>query len=140
MRPRIYEPLGAKTSYVLHTSRVLHRRIIALGIAVVALAAVAAAPAGSAGCTAKLRVAKAAPLSVRGTHFRKFERVRLVVSGAAERTKTVRASKRGSFSAKFDGVVVHACGDGLAITASGNHGSRVAMKLPQRECPPGLEP
>jgi hypothetical protein len=86
----------------------------------------------------RLQVTKLAPLAVRGSFFRVRERVRLtIVNGEQERTRTLRASRMGSFTAAFDTVYVHPCSNDLSVTAVGVLGSRASAKVPPpADCPP----
>jgi hypothetical protein len=85
----------------------------------------------------RLQVTKLAPLAVRGSFFRVRERVRLtIVNGEQERTRTLRASRVGSFTASFETVYVHPCANELGVTAVGALGSRASAKLPPADCPP----
>jgi hypothetical protein len=85
--------------------------------------------------TPRLRLADAAPLTLRGTGFAPGERVRVTVAAARTRTKRLVAGRSGTFVARFAGITVHRC-DGLFAQASGSEGSLARLKRPQTFCPP----
>ncbi len=107
------------------------RALVALVSAVVLLTA--ASPAGGTGSArATLRLAQQDPLTLRGTSFRRYERVRVTVTIAGSRTtRIVRASRRGAFLAAFAGVRFDPC---LFAIAVGSKGSRTAYELSERFC------
>lgn len=94
------------------------------------------APAGS---RARLSLAKAEPLRVHGRQFRGGERVRLTArAGSTRSIVRVRASRHGSFAARFAYVTYDPCSSTLLILASGSGGSVSSLKVAQRDCPPKL--
>jgi hypothetical protein len=116
-------------------------RILGLTIAVALCTTLGVSAAGAVHAKkppAQLQVTKLAPLAVRGSFFRVRERVRLtVVNRDQERTRTLRASRVGSFTASFDTVYVHPCSNELSVTAVGALGSRASAKVPPpADCPP----
>jgi hypothetical protein len=89
---------------------------------------------------AHLRLLDRAPLTVTGAHFRAGEHVRIVVVATVPASRSVRASRDGSFTARFDSVSVGRCGE-LAVQAVGARGDRASLKvLQQQDCAPGLGP
>jgi hypothetical protein len=82
-------------------------------------------------------VASPAPLTVRGVAFRPAERVTVsVVSVGWRSSRTVVATRRGSFAAVFRERALDRCGRG-AIRAVGNRGSvAVAKFTAPTACPP----
>ncbi|HEY2939258.1 MAG TPA: hypothetical protein VGJ27_05565 [Gaiellaceae bacterium] len=114
-----------------------------IGIAVAAVAAAALAPgiAGfGAGSTSSehpsLRLLKAAPVTLAGSHFRSSERVRVTVTVVGARSaRVVRASGKGSFVAGFT-TGAGRCSTVRAV-AVGTAGSRAVLKyLPAPGCLP----
>jgi hypothetical protein len=88
---------------------------------------------------ASLRLAGAAPLTLKGLHFKRAERVRLAVSVEGVPTvRWIRTRSDGSFAAAFVTVDYDPCMSTLLAFANGRRGSRAELKIPQRECPPRL--
>lgn len=85
--------------------------------------------------TARLQLADAAPLTLRGTGFVPAERVRLTVSTQTTRTRRVVAGRSGTFVVRFAGIAYDRCNDLLA-QATGSEGSLARLKRPQPFCPP----
>jgi hypothetical protein len=84
---------------------------------------------------ASVKVVKRVPLTVRGTHFRSSERVRI---SAAGRNWRLRATPTGTFTATLRGV--HRC-DSVRMVVVGDEGSRVVVKiLPSPLCAPQRSP
>ena len=92
----------------------------------------AAQPARSA-ARAKLVPRSLAPLEVKGTGFKRFERVRVTVTptGGSPVTERLRARRRGSFTATFAGI--EAC-NGIEAVAEGRRGSRASFQLAAIGC------
>ena len=106
------------------------RRFVAAGVLVLAIlpGAVAAAPRAPA-----VQVSTSSPFVVKGTHFKRAEIVRVVVVFKAhEHVRTVKASARGAFRARFLRLSVQAC-DRYSVRAKGNKGS-VAFTRRDPEC------
>jgi hypothetical protein len=85
--------------------------------------------------TARLHLADAAPLKLRGTGFVAGERVRVTVTAETRRTKRVSADRSGRFVTRVAGVGYDRC-NGLLAQAVGSEGSLARLKLPQPLCPP----
>ena len=97
------------------------KRLVAAGVLVLAImpAAVTAATRAPA-----VQVSTASPFVVKGTHFKRSELVRVVVVYKAhDHVRTVRATRKGVFTARFLRLSVQAC-DRYSVRAQGNKGSR----------------
>ena len=90
--------------------------------------------AGASQARARVTVLAVTPFSVHGTGFRSRERVTVTVSATNARTKVVTATRRGVFTATFEGFTVPHC-VGYAVKAKGNHGSVATLNITP-ECPP----
>jgi hypothetical protein len=109
---------------------------VALALAAALGGGATAARLDAAGRTARLHLADAAPVKVRGAGFAARERVRLTVrSGEVRKTKVVLATTAGRFQVTFPGLVLDRC-SGFFASAVGSRGSRTGLKLPQPLCPP----
>lgn len=121
------------TGHTWGVLRVVAAVVLAAGAFAVGVAA------GGAGSdenrTPRLRLADAAPLTLRGTGFAPRERVRVTVVAATTRTKRIVAGPSGVFVARFAATAVHRC-DGLFAQASGSEGSLARLKRPPTFCPP----
>jgi hypothetical protein len=107
-----------------------------LALAVSVLLAFAAPPAAGS-FKPVLAVAKTAPLTVRGSHFRAGERVTVEASMKRRYVRTVTASASGAFLVRFAGVALDGCTSYL-LRATGSRGS-VAVRKVVPMCPP-LQP
>jgi hypothetical protein len=115
-------------------------------LAFLVLAASLAAGGGGAGAAVEndqaarpaLRLVDQQPLTVRGVRFEAGERVRLVVTRSRERlVRQARANRTGAFLAVFPiRVRVAPCNAELGVWATGDRGSRAALRLPHVACPP----
>jgi len=107
---------------------------IKLGVAAAVLAAVAA-PIGSAGSRASLRVVRAAPLEVGGSGFGAHERLR-VTATAGDRSwrAAVTAGARGGFVATWTAGRWEPCSTSLVLVARGPATGTVKRTLPVRDC------
>jgi hypothetical protein len=114
--------------------------LIALAIALVLVVVLTAAWGSGSASRAALRVRSTSPLTVRGLHFKASERVRVAVVATGKRAvKRIRATARGTFTTSgFRSVGYDPCSSDLFVSAAGSRGSRAALKVPQRECPPRL--
>jgi hypothetical protein len=75
------------------------------------------------------------PFAVKGSGFKRRERVRVTVTPTSAETgvtKRVRARRDGSFSVTFEGI--QAC-DGLEGVAVGRRGSRASFQFSALTCP-----
>jgi hypothetical protein len=115
------------------------RRAMRIGLAVVVLAlglallGSAAAPGGESRQRATLKLSAGIPLTLRGTHFRPNERVRVTLAGELRRTKRVTAGRAGGFVVRFE-AAYDRCSGAIA-SAVGARGSRATLKLPPLGCP-----
>lgn len=88
---------------------------------------------------ASLRLVKKAPVTLAGANFEARERVRVVAARDGERfVRTVVASATGAFTVSYSRVTIDPCN--ASFWATGNRGSRAALKLPERMCPVALGP
>ncbi len=116
------------------------RRITVVLSALVALAGAAAvggslAAADRDAAASRITLLDTDPLSVRGTHFKSAERVRVeAVSGIKDLTRTATGSSTGAFTMRTPGIDPNAC-QGFSITATGNKGSRATLKRAPGQCP-----
>jgi hypothetical protein len=94
----------------------------------IVLAAVVAAPGGVARTHPTIEVTRIIPITVIGSGFKAGERVRVVVRSPAVHRKTVTASRRGRFTARFRSGAGK-CASIRAI-ATGNKGSRATAFVP----------
>ena len=76
------------------------------------------------------------PLVVRGTAFRPYERVKLILSADVAAGKTLKASGAGRFTTRFRAVSVGRC-EGFVLQAFGSRGSRAKL---ERLTPNCIEP
>lgn len=106
--------------------------IVALSLGLLGSAAGARESRGK----ATLKLARGVPLTLRGTHFRPDERVRVTVTSELRRTKHVTANGAGVFVVSFQ-AALDRC-DGLLAVAVGARRSRAMLKMPQLGCPPSL--
>jgi len=104
-------------------------------IAVVAIAALALAPAALASGPPRVHLAGFAPAVVTGTGFHAQERVVVTVHhGTLALSKAVRTNARGTFVARFArDLVSTSCGQ-VAITAIGVRGDRAGWKTAPELC------
>jgi hypothetical protein len=102
-------------------------------LALAAVAAALAAPAGAAG--PRLSVADDTPFTVRGAGFVAREHVRVVVTANGSATRWATASAGGAFTLRFPTVRLGACA-AYAVRAYGSHGSRAVIRI-RPECAPG---
>jgi hypothetical protein len=97
---------------------------------VLALLVLAAAPqAADARQHAKLVPARLEPLTLHGTGFHRFERIRVAVTPVvgSPATKRVRANRHGAFRVVFRSL--RADGNGLEAVAVGRRGSRASFQF-----------
>ena len=104
--------------------------VLAIGLIVVSSAAAQAA-------RPTLRLVSLSPTTVAGVHFQGKERVRVRLrTNDRSATRHVVATRLGKFVVTFGSKPFDPCNSSLSVTAVGARGSRAAVKLPQRECPP----
>jgi hypothetical protein len=115
---------------------VTRRIAVLLGIVVVGAAFAAAAPAvASPASTAKLRLVKDLPLTLRGSAFKPAELVTVTVHvGDRKLARTARTSGTGAFSVSFAGVRFDPCKATLSVVARGRRTGMVRLAVPMREC------
>jgi hypothetical protein len=83
---------------------------------------------------ATLRVVATQPLAIRGKGFSARERIRVTATTGGTRTRRLRATQTGTFTATFADLSYDRCVNGLVVTARGRTRSAM-LKLPQAECP-----
>jgi hypothetical protein len=106
-------------------------------VALVPVVFVASASSTSPAAKPALRVVDRTPLLVAGRGFHTGERVRVVVRGEGMRNvRRTRASARGTFRVRFEGVSASGCGGGLDVRAVGGAGSTAVAKIVFPLCPP----
>jgi hypothetical protein len=117
-----------------HTPAAMRIGLVVMLVVSLALLGSAVGDGGQVKQKPTLRLAGNAPLTVRGTHFRPSERVRVTVIAEVRRSKRVTASRTGAFIARFD-ATFDRCSGSLIVRAVGAGGSEAALKLPQPACP-----
>jgi hypothetical protein len=95
-------------------------------VACVALAT-GATTAASPATRPKLQALDLQPLVVRGTAFRPYERVKLILSADVAAGKTLKASRTGRFTTRFRAVGIGRC-EGFVLQALGSRGSRATLE------------
>jgi hypothetical protein len=114
------------------------------GIGLIALSAAALAAGATSATFAStsvrpsVRVADLKPFTVRGTGFRAGERVRVVVTSKHHATRTLTATRRGTFRTVFT-FKLRGC-DQYSVRAVGGNGSRAAVKSSQQSCGADIGP
>jgi hypothetical protein len=106
--------------------------MLVLGVAVIALAS--GSLAGLSSLKPTLRLTDGAPLTVRGTHFRAGERVRVTAVSLGSTTGRTTAGRGGSFVIRLS-IKYNRC-SGLTVFARGAKGSRAVIKRPAMNCRP----
>jgi subtilisin family serine protease len=106
--------------------------LLVLGVAAVAVAS--ASLAGIRGARPVLRLTDGAPLTVRGTHFRAGESVRITAMSLGNAVGRTSAGPGGSFVMRL-AIKYNRC-SGLTVVARGSKGSRAAIKRPAMDCRP----
>jgi|SRR2546425_3094486 len=106
---------------------------LVLACATLAAGSASARPAA----LAQVRVVTLKPLTVRGVHFTRGERVRVSAStGSATRVRRVLTGPTGGFTVAFADLPYDRCSTRLTVVAVGAHGEHAFARLAQRECPP----
>jgi hypothetical protein len=104
-------------------------------LVVVACAALAWGTTTAASPTAspKLQALDLRPLVVRGTAFRPYERVKLILSADVAVGRILKASANGRFVTRFRAVSVGRC-EGFVLQAFGSRGSRAKLERLTPDC------
>jgi hypothetical protein len=110
--------------------------VIALTLGL-ALGAAASGANQTAAGKATLKLQGGAPLTLRGAGFVSAERVVVSVRSGQRQSKRVTANGRGGFVVSFRRISYDRC-DPLYALAVGSRGSRAALKMLPRLCPPSL--
>jgi hypothetical protein len=90
-------------------------------------------PAASPTVRPRLQALDLQPLVVRGTAFRPYERVKLILSADVAAGKTLKASVNGRFTTRFRTVSVGRC-EGFVLQAFGSRGSRATLERLTPDC------
>jgi hypothetical protein len=107
--------------------------------AAIALAVAATACGGSGAASSSKPALTVVRASLRGAHFVSRERVLVTFSVAGRHTtRDARASSTGRFAVRLSRR--DPCLGDVAIVARGSSGDVARLKLPQRACPPALQP
>jgi hypothetical protein len=96
------------------------KRIVALGLLLLVLLPTTV---GAARLPALIDVSAMKPFVVKGTHFKRGEIVRVETQLKGKHVRTVKASRKGVFVAKFLRLKATFC-SGYHVRATGNKGSR----------------
>ena len=81
----------------------------------------------------KLQALDLQPLVVRGTAFRPYERVKLILAADMAAGRILKASATGRFVARFRAVSVGRC-EGFVLQAFGSRGSRAKLERLTPDC------
>jgi hypothetical protein len=114
-------------------------RPVSRGLLIILLAGVVTAAPASAAVRPTLAIVHSTPsVTVRGTHFRPAEKVRLTLAAGDTRlTRRIVASGRGTFTATVGALPsFDPCSVSYAVQAVGANGERATVKFIARECPP----
>ena len=95
-------------------------RILALGLLILALLPTAV---GAARMPALIDVSAMKPFVVKGSHFKRGEKVRVVTILRGQHVRVVTATRKGTFSARFLRLKATFC-SGYTVRALGSKGSR----------------
>jgi hypothetical protein len=113
-------------------------RAIALVLALAVLAVAAWQASAATERRATLRLVDVAPVTFRGSAFVPRESVRVTLTRQGRRfVRNARANERGAFNVRFGLVAIDVCRGAVAVSASGDRGTRATFKRPCR--PPHLE-
>lgn len=113
--------------------------LLLLAACLALLAPSAAAASTDERARAVIRISRLSPLVVAGERFRPVERIVITVRvGADTLVRHQRASRRGSFAARFAETSVDRCSEGLAVVVTGARGSVAKVRMPPRYCPPAI--
>jgi hypothetical protein len=118
------------------TIRHVRARPLVAIVALVSLTITGVAVAAGDGTSARLKIASKKPLELRGEQFKPNQSVALRVElGAKVYKRTLRTTAAGTFTAKFDSLVLDRCSKRLAVTAVGARGDRAEFELHTLPCP-----
>jgi hypothetical protein len=81
----------------------------------------------------RLRLADTDPVTVRGTGFKPYERLRLTVAARDRFVRRASAGPGGTFTMRLPGVDLNTC-TGFSITVTGSQGSRATFKRAPGVC------
>jgi hypothetical protein len=110
-----------------------------LPAAAIALGVAATACGGSGAASSSKPTLTVVRAGILGTHFVSREPVRVTFSVAGRHTtRDARASSIGRFQVRFSRR--DPCLGDVTIVARGSSGDAARLKLPQRACPPALQP
>jgi hypothetical protein len=115
----------------------VYRRLLLLApfvAAAVIAAAGMSADVGTQAPPARLRLVDTDPVTVRGTAFKPYERVRVTVLTDERLVRRATAGPGGVFTMRLPGVAINAC-TGFTVTVTGNEGSRATFKRAPGVCP-----
>jgi hypothetical protein len=96
------------------------KRVLVLGFVLIGLLPAAV---GAARLPASLDVSTMKPFVVKGAHFKKGEKVRVITYLKGKHVRTVKAGKKGAFTARFLRLKATFC-SGYRVRAVGSKGSR----------------
>jgi len=104
-------------------------RLVALALVTIVLLAPAARASAA---RPTLTLVGSRPMLVRGSHFRPYEHVRLLINGATFKAVSMEATAAGGFSVAVR-VGVDTCG-GLIVQAVGSSGSHASTAIRSGGC------
>jgi hypothetical protein len=111
--------------------------VIALTVCLALFGTAASGGNATSSGNATLKLQGGAPLTLRGAGFVRAERVVVSVRSGQRQSKHVTANGRGGFVVSFRRISYDRC-DPLYALAVGSRGSRAALKMLPRLCPPSL--
>ena len=86
-----------------------------------------------------VRIAQLSPLVVQGERFRPRQRILIRVGAhAVSHKRTMRATRRGTFAARFAGVSYDRCGGSVSVVVTTATGLVAKTRMPLALCPPAL--
>ena len=100
------------------------KRIVALGLLLLVLLPTTV---GAARMPALIDVSTMKPFVVKGTHFERGEKVRVITMLKGKHVRIVQATRKGTFSARFLRLKATFC-SGYTVRAIGNKGSRASAR------------
>jgi hypothetical protein len=108
-------------------------RPIVLVVVVCTALALGSTTAASPTARPKLQAIDLQPLVIRGTAFRPYERVKLILSADVAAGRILKASANGRFVTRFRAVSVGRC-EGFVLQAFGSRGSRAKLERLTPDC------